>query len=333
MLTRWVNVSDGQQRVRFKYLKQKDVDRILKPLRQDKQRLDAKGDDATEEEKYLRFKLGNRLNLKPESVTNLIENKAILRGLYAAFKRARHAVEAATTQMESARFSGLVSKTASDKLVSQVMKTYFRSDAQTHRDRIVDILRKTRAGLSGPITISDCVGLEVGPFGGLAEGIVPFKASAMVAMERDGKTLQRRYQDSIKGQSTKKIKQAYSERCEAETMLMHQYLESGETGSIHIEFSYCLSKSVDAMARVIAHEATHKFGATVDFGYADKDTIAPLSPEKAALNADSYAYAAMSFQRLQLVGPADLDGEPAAISQKDADLGQLDVAWRKQSGW
>ena len=80
MLTRWVNVSDGQQRVRFKYLKQKDVDRILKPLRQDKQRLDAKGDDATEEEKYLRFKLGNRLNLKPESVTNLIENKAILRG-------------------------------------------------------------------------------------------------------------------------------------------------------------------------------------------------------------------------------------------------------------
>ena len=91
MLTRWVNVSDGQQRVRFKYLKQKDVARILNPLRAKKQQLESKGEDATEEEKYLQFKLGNQLKLKPESVTNLIENKAILRGLYAAFKRARQA--------------------------------------------------------------------------------------------------------------------------------------------------------------------------------------------------------------------------------------------------
>jgi hypothetical protein len=48
-------------------------------------------------------------------------------------------------------------------------------------------------------------------------------------------------------------------------------------------------------ARVIIHEATHKYLCTADEAYAHQDTYAGLSLAKTLNNADSYAWAAVSL--------------------------------------
>lgn len=343
MLTRWVNISDGHQRVRFKYMKQKDLKRFLQPLepRRDELR-EMDSSDMTEPEKYERYKLNKQFGLKEENLTNLIANKAIMVGLYAAFKRARLAADRAVGAFEQANFSGVFSKTASDPLVKSVMKTYFRTTAQEHVAAILAILKKTRTGLHGDIVIADCAGREMGPYGGLAEGIVPLKNQAMVAMNADLKKLDQAFDNRVAALSSKYSGKKYHEKVQelrygekpvAEAMLMHEYLEQGETGSIHVEFSYCTSKSVDAIARIIFHEATHKFGAAADFGYASSDTISKLKVEQALLNADSYAFAALSLLRGGLTTPQMLDSEPPAIGAKENEVSGLEIAWRKKRGY
>ncbi len=343
MLTRWVNVSDGTQTVRFKYMKKKDLQRFLNPLKDRHAALkSADTGTLTEPEKYERYKLGRQFGLKEDNLTNLIENKAILVGMYAAFKRAKAATDAAVTAFSNAKFSGVFSKTASDKLLKDLMTAYFRSADQEHQAAILSIFQKTQTGLTGSITISDCAGREMGPYGGLAEGIVPIRDSAMVRMNADLKQLDKSFDDRVnslsgkysgKKYSDKVMELRYGEKPIAEAMLMHQYLDQGETGSVHVEFSYCTTKSVDAMARIIVHEATHKYGATADFGYASADTIKKLSPKHAVLNADSYAFVAMSLLRGALTTPSMLDAEPAAINAKDNEMSGLEVAWRKRRGY
>jgi hypothetical protein len=73
------------------------------------------------------------------------------------------------------------------------------------------------------------------------------------------------------------------------------------------------------MARIIVHEATHRFAATGDFGCTDHDTRASLAPKQAVLNADSYAYAAMSVLRNELVTPRSFRRERAAVDDSAPD--------------
>lgn len=73
-------------------------------------------------------------------------------------------------------------------------------------------------------------------------------------------------------------------------------------GSIHLAFDLTSTYSETAIARIIAHESTHKFADTEDHAYMHEFTkFAAMTPSMACDNADSYAYAAISILRNRLI--------------------------------
>jgi hypothetical protein len=70
-------------------------------------------------------------------------------------------------------------------------------------------------------------------------------------------------------------------------------------GNIHINFAI-LDYHEDSVARTIVHEASHKFADTLDVAYAGASSY---PPKDAIENADSYAWAALSFLIGRLVIP------------------------------
>lgn len=73
-------------------------------------------------------------------------------------------------------------------------------------------------------------------------------------------------------------------------------------GSIHLAFDLTSTYSETALARIIAHEATHKFADTEDHAYMHEFTkFAAMTQAQACDNADSYAYAAISILRNRLI--------------------------------
>jgi lysine-specific metallo-endopeptidase family protein len=76
----------------------------------------------------------------------------------------------------------------------------------------------------------------------------------------------------------------------------------GVAKSIHLEFMLLGIWSEPAIARIIIHEATHKFAKTEDHAYmSDEAKWAGMTPPQSIQNADSYAYAALSFYARRIV--------------------------------
>jgi hypothetical protein len=73
-------------------------------------------------------------------------------------------------------------------------------------------------------------------------------------------------------------------------------------GSIHLAFDLTSTYSETAIARIIVHEATHKFADTEDHAYSHETAKwSAMTMAQACDNADSYAYAAISLLRGRLV--------------------------------
>lgn len=344
MFTRWVNISDGKQRVRFKYMKEKDLRRLQQAVGPRQVELSKPGKELDEREKFEKYNVGIQMKMKEDGVTNLIRQKAVVGGLYRGFLRAKKAMNLAATAFANAKFSGLISKSAEDPVIKAVLRNYFCNAGPKEIPTIVDGFKKTATGLNADITITDCAGGVVGPFGGKAEGIARLSDDAQIAQLKELKDLDAEFERKVqavvkkysgdKNLSTKINAVNYIEKPIAEQMLLRKYLLlTGDTAEIQVEFSYAQEKSVDWLARLIAHEATHKFAATADFGYAANNTITKLKTEHAILNADSYAFAAMSILRKQLVTPDLLAGEPGCLTEKELNnLAELEVGWRKIRG-
>ncbi len=72
---------------------------------------------------------------------------------------------------------------------------------------------------------------------------------------------------------------------------------ASSSGGVHVGFSLFddFGYSAERMARIIIHEATHKYSKTADVRYCWDDQYDQQSPTLMATNADSYAFAAMSI--------------------------------------
>ncbi|MBS0341172.1 MAG: hypothetical protein JSS56_11640 [Proteobacteria bacterium] len=66
-------------------------------------------------------------------------------------------------------------------------------------------------------------------------------------------------------------------------------------GEMHVSLEMLQNYSAISYARVIIHEATHKYLCTADEAYAHENTYGTLSLAQALNNADSYAWAAVSL--------------------------------------
>jgi len=82
----------------------------------------------------------------------------------------------------------------------------------------------------------------------------------------------------------------------------YTHFSRGVAKSIHLEFMLLGVWSEHAIARILIHEATHKFADTKDYAYmSDPDAWEVLTPSRSIKNADSYAYAALSFHARKIV--------------------------------
>jgi len=72
--------------------------------------------------------------------------------------------------------------------------------------------------------------------------------------------------------------------------------------SIHIEFSLAAVYPPFQLARLIVHEATHKFAGTSDHAYTyEEDDYEDLTYQERVFNADSYAYVVISIALNKLI--------------------------------
>jgi hypothetical protein len=345
MLTRWMSVFGNGQTVRFKFMSKGDFQEVYgADLAKKRELMDewkkVGGDGTNPERPRVERALGKVEKLEAYEKRQLkdlgeIQNRNAVLILYKCVMRARAAAELGARIFRSVnahklpggtgKYGVVKSNDPNILMTSFVLSEYFAcADQQEHIDAIRSTFEQTAHGLGADdLTISDCAGRErVGPH--LAEGIVPLRADSQQAMEEEAKGLDEVYEkrkkrllklrgDEPEGEVTKKLE---SEQAIEQQYMMRKYLESGDTKSIHIEFSYMDKYSIDAMARIILHEATHKFAATADFGYADRDAIRSLKPREAVRNADGFAYAGLSLLKNLPISPKELNSEaPPAIQQ------------------
>ena len=334
MLVRWVNLSDGKQRVRFKYVSSTDLE---KPT----------------------FN-----KVKKEFVSDLMEQRVILQGMYTAFRRARAAASAAAYA-----FSPPVFRDSSrhHPLIKEILRFHFMNPAtEEHLDTIYQTFRATADGLSGPdVTLSDSAGRDsvrgqtsdgyvqpkktlitsdgrsingAGKY--LAEACEDFEAAVLPVCKwkRDELGLSEEKEEKEKEQERKKEEgDKIQEHCQIRKLarIQHQQFALGiGAGNIHIQFSLCMTRSIDWLARAIIHEATHKFRATGDYAYAYEEDYQFLRPEHAIQNADSFAFAAVSIHRAELATPLILENDrPVAVNDSCLrELKGLKLSFKKQHG-
>jgi hypothetical protein len=305
MLVRWVNVGDGTQRVRFRYACQQDLSKAA------------------------------FANLHAQHISDLMANQVILNGMYAAFRRARAVADAAEAAFRPAALTG-----SGGRLARDVLARHFMRAPDNLLDAIHTTFAKTAIGLGGAdVVIADCAGRDA-THGQLADGYVTPKQAQylnevvgefMEGTRQAGKAVRERMGLQGSAELTA-IKELYDVQ-NLNVVQMQQFALTMGAGSIHVQFSLCLKRSVDWLARAIVHEATHKFAATGDYAYAHAAEYTTLRPEHATQNADSFAYAAMSVALGSVVWPADLEqGPPAVEARSLQDIGGLEVHFRKKKG-
>jgi hypothetical protein len=360
MLTRWVNVKSGGQTVQFKYTKFEDFQRLLDRRRaevgtREKGRKELTSEIDLRNLDYDVQRLTVLSKVNQQAITDLKQARLILVGMHKAFLRAREAAvksarafqgahQALTEKLKSGSGAVRIADPVLATLIPVIGKYFGGTTTPAHFTKIRTVFEKPAQGLSSNhLVIADCAGRELDPQGAeLAEGIVPLKRDSQIKQDVEYEKLMKdvREQRSFIGQNyhgeeyARRIKEVNDQLKDAEMYLTQKYLAGGDSRSIHIQFSYCAKRSTDSMARAIVHEATHKFAATVDWGYVDQGKVGDLPPERAIDNADSYAFAALSILRNQLTTPEALGREPPAVDQASLDHLQngVEVKFKKNKG-
>jgi hypothetical protein len=89
------------------------------------------------------------------------------------------------------------------------------------------------------------------------------------------------------------------------------FLSGFRHGEVHVEFGEVVNYTANSLARLIIHEATHKYFNTDDEAYAHENTYAGLSLAQSLNNADSFAWAAVSLYAgsVKMRSPADFNAD------------------------
>jgi hypothetical protein len=157
---------------------------------------------------------------------------------------------------------------------------------QADRDHVLNVMLNTECGLNAPITLSDVLGLYT---------------VDLYKVYRGGLDIQ----DAVR-----RLPGAFRE----DTAVVPEgmgpaagYVKSKDKGarrifkSIHIEFSLATIYPRAQMARIIVHEATHKFAGTIDVAYCCEGQYLQTSKPQRISNADSYTYVVLSIYGNQLI--------------------------------
>ncbi|MCQ8129404.1 M35 family metallo-endopeptidase [Methylomonas rivi] len=239
---------------------------------------------------------GKREYIEKYTVPHIADlgDSAVQLALIDAFCMARDAAVQA-----DAFFSSELKSKQPNKLHSEIFGELFSTKKPGSSDyRLVqETFEKTSRGLGGSVTICDMFkGADHEP-GGPSWG--PSEGEVLIPQN---------------------ILRDYSQRAkksDAAGDIMRKMLEKeGEhVKDIYIRFNLVRELSVEGLARVILHEATHKFAYTGDYQYIyDATSMKGIKSKQALYNADSYAFAGMSVYLNRVVTKADLVG-PAACSK------------------
>ena len=224
------------------------------------------------------------------SYTNLMNNQLIDIGdrhvqnaLEKCYLRAKSAAEKAANYFE------MPSLLHPRKTMKQILTTHFKQtgepDAVTLRT-IRDTFQSAAHGLAGPVTLRD-----------LFAGADRFNENRGLVWGAEGQVA---FDPQVDQLYMQVIQDADAEE---RNDIMRDFLGGSDASEIYLDFKLIRFHTVDSMARIILHEATHKFAHTADYAYfsSNQDVLA-MRPEKALLNADSYAYAGISALKDTVVG-------------------------------
>ena len=281
MLTTYCVFRDGNHSVWFKFITNRDYDKLrpnrqteLRKLYQEREKLVDEGctDQHPRYKEIVKITMGwereesyrkQHVDLREE------ENRDIADNLYKAFLRAKTAAAQASQAFKPSAKHDYRRRV----LLTRILNSYFGKANSTADLAVIErTFAKTADGLGeNAVTISDNCGRDR-VRGQPVEGIVKFKEATQIEANAAGR----------------------GESADDKNDLMSHYLKVGETNNIRIEFALTRTYTVDQLARVILHEATHKFGYTADYAYEGKGDIAGLTTGRAIKNADSYAYAGIS---------------------------------------
>lgn len=292
---RYVVISLGDQTVAFKY-RAPELEEVTGPVQ--------KGSGAVKMDKAALDRL--LLQKSEKAAARDLEAQADVRmGLLRAFLRAKEAAGKAAKE-----FGKLAHKDKNNLiggwsgLTKRIMREHFRLADEEDLDVVQDSFAKIAAGLSGDIVISDTLNRESG-----AEGYAVLRGGLQAAMDKE------------MGKVAEGGRVAIGRK-------MHELLSQvglEQRRSMHIKFSLCETQSVNAVARIIVHEASHIFASTGDVCYySDSVQYATLKTQDAIINADSYAFAAICLWLGKTVTSSELLGEkPAAITDGGKQPKQL----------
>lgn len=166
--------------------------------------------------------------------------------------------------------------------MGQIFKHHFKNDKPSEKDRDIaqDTFRRTAAGLNGKIVISD-----------LFAAADRFNNSALVWGAEGQVVFDPKTDEAFMNELMQEG------GIEQKNDIMRQYLSKAKSLDIYIDFNLLHSCNLHEMARIIVHEATHKFAYTGDYAYfSNSNNVNSMSAPEALKNADSFAYAAISVK-------------------------------------
>jgi hypothetical protein len=172
--------------------------------------------------------------------------------------------------------------------MAKIFSRHFKLDAPTdgQRDEVQRVLRLTAQGLSGALVICDLLAAKDGDKNsGLVDGA---EGQVVFSAEEDA-----RYMDALKNRGN-----------ERPADVTRRFLQAAEDPDIYIAFDKLKFWNVAQLARVIVHEATHKYAATGDYAYySNAVEWNGMTGGDAIKNADSYAYASISVKASSALTP------------------------------
>jgi len=154
------------------------------------------------------------------------------------------------------------------------------------RDEVERVLKATAKGLNGAIVISDLFAAKDGQRDrGLVDG-----AEGQVGFNEVDDAL---YMQDL-------IAAADEER----TDVTRTHLSTATDAQIYLNFGLMKFNNLAELARIIVHEATHKYAYTGDYAYySNGHQFSQMLGTEAIKNADSYAYAAISVKESSTLTP------------------------------
>jgi hypothetical protein len=200
----------------------------------------------------------------------------------------RYAADAASAAAEY--FAKRPTRFHSLSRMEKIFERHFKNTAPSDEQRQVvqETFERTAAGLRGNVGITDLfAGADL--FG--AKSALTWGAEGQVAF--DAETDQRYIAEVLQEGGIERMND-----------IMREFLSTAENLDIYLNFSLIKTSNVFEMARIIVHEATHKYAFTGDYAYmSDARKFGLMAAADAVKNADSYAYAAISVKAESALTP------------------------------